>query len=351
MRFIKKTCLFVIAVLIFGGCANEPDIQQQNQTSVSDHPADEITETRPVSPEESGEESTAVLDDRIEIEFGKIYTTQEYMPIFEKWRSGLSDKMSKLNEHFEEDVSSGKIPQTVLMEYMGETYELYLKCDQYIYSEYPELLYDNPVHRIQITVDAETMGLVYSVTRTSVLACTFPVGNLEKKTEEELIRIANDYFEPLFGARQIERDEYTVFIEYLDYYELPHIDTPSKNYSIRYLYNNPHALYATLAHITIDEYGFISTATFNPDQYYLDKVFLSRLPEIDYDKILGEIEVYREHGCDCGLSMITSLQKHKIDGRELALMTITIVPDEKGSAEHIHDYINNSLYIFYELTD
>ena len=350
MKITRIICVLVVLLFLFSGCA----YMNRTQLSVlTEKPGEvnsviskdgDITMTKPT------DETTANSANDVEIVFGRIYSIQEYMPIFEKIQTCASEQLNYMNEHFEEGILSGKILQTISFNYNGKSYELTLNCDKYSFLDHPSLKYQDHVHKISLIIDAETMGSIYYKLATGAFSCTFPVTNLEKKTEEELIGISNEFFDLFFKSKQIDRDEYTVLFDLLDY-ENPHVDNNAKLYMIQYSYNNDHSLYSRLAYMTIDEYGFITTATFNADQYYLDKEFLSRLPAIDYDKLLLEAERYREPHCDCGLSIQTRVTKRVIDGRELAQLQITIVPDEKGSTEHIHDYINNSLFIFYELTD
>ena len=350
MNNIKIICVLVALLVLFSGCAN---VNGAHYSTITGNPGEvnsDISEGGDITMTEHTVETTADSSNNVDIEFGRIYSIQEYMPIFEKMQACAREQLQIMNEHFEEDLASGKIPPTISLDYNCETYELSLNCDKYSGLDHHSLKYQDPEYKIGLTVDAETMGLIYYKLVTGAFSCTFPVSNLEKKTEEELIGISNEFFDLFFKSKQIDRDEYTVFFDLLDYGN-PHVDNNAKLYMIRYLYNNDHSLYSSLAYMTIDEYGFITTATFNVDQYYLDKEFLSRLPAIDYDKLLLEAEKYRDPGCECGLSIQTQVTERVIDGRELAQLQITIVPDEKGATEHIHDYINNPLFIFYELTD
>ena len=335
--------------MLFCSCANTIEKQIPAQPVESDPYSNDILLDNNNITSAHGDETTGFIADELNIEFGRIYTIQEYLPIYEIMQSEARKQLCSLNDHFEEDVSSGKIPRTIEFNYLGEIYELSLNCDCYTNIERPSVKYRNPLNKISITVDAETLGFAYYYLVTSAFASTFPVSNLEKKTEDELIRISNEFFEPFFSARQISPNDYSIFLDLMEG-ELSHTDISAKRYHIRYLYNNRHSLFTRLAHITIDEFGFITTATFLGDRY-LDEAFITKLPEIDYEKILEKIETYREPQCDCELSIQTQVTKRVINERDLAQLQITIVPDEKGSTEHIHDYINNSLFVFYELTD
>ena len=348
MKIIRLLCLLTVSAILFCGCADVTDVQLPNNTSSVENKSGDSPESGSDATSFTGTETADLSSEGPDIEFGRIYTAQEFQPIFQKITSENTKRLQTLNERFDEDLSGGKIPQTLSFDYNSEKYELSLNCSSYSHAECPRVEYRDAVNKISVTADVETLGTHYFYSVTSAFSCTFTVSNLEKKTEEELTRIADEFFSPFFGARQIGKDEYTVVFEQADY-ENKHTDASAKVYMVRYLYNNVHSLNSTLAYLFVDEYGFITTAMFNPDQYYLDSEFMSKLPDIDYDKIMSEIEKYREPACDCALSARTQLVRRLIDGAEVAHLMITIVPDENGSAGHIHDYHNNELSIIYKL--
>ncbi len=198
MNNIKIICVIAALLVLFSGCANVYGTHFSTTTGNPGEVNSDISEGGDITMTEPMVETTADSANDVDIEFGRLYSIQEYMPIFEKMQACASEQLQIMNEHFEEDLASGIIPQTIRLDYNDEAYELSLNCDKYTGLDHPSLKYRDLEHKIGLTVDAETMGSIYYQLATGAFSCTFPVTNLEKKTEEELIGISNEFFDIFF---------------------------------------------------------------------------------------------------------------------------------------------------------
>ncbi len=279
----------------------------------------------------------------LDIEFGRIYTHSEYYSKYTALCGYRNRKETVLDRYFEEDVESGRIPLTLTFRCNGEDYELQLDREEK-YGLFgniaaPTVTYFDPEELGDIVVvDLETFGEKWFNARLIGNANQTPVSTLGKKSEEELLAIANEWFEPFKEAWGLREGEYSVYCGVKNS-ERRHVDVSAKEYWYAWVYNNIHSNNSQLADLWIDEYGIISYQ-FASDQYLLDEEFLASIPEIDYGRILQDVQRFRAEGCDCELSSInTRLISMEYNGREIAILFITIVPDQRAPETHVHwDY-------------
>lgn len=326
MKILKYICILLIMIL-FSGCTQVGQgYEESNQTNAADS-----ADTEECLPDETDNSTNTHATEEFVPQYGKVYSGSEFEKFVELVASAAAEKRQQFDQLFAADLETGKIPQTMTVDYMDKNYEFELRSKTYSHDK--NLTYGNSEIGVTVRIDADSLGQNYYY----LLAYNNKLEKCNKVSKEEKIQIAEKYLEKHFESDKNKIVE--TIIERTVIPEEPMI-------VVRYSYSLEELLYRAYGEVIVNAYGQICEAK----RSMRDAVLIGNIELLNPNEYKSIIEsMYRQANCNCELSLKVSYSCECLNGENYAFATLTLdtpLAKTEGENAHWHFYYEHSGYVF-----